>query len=139
MSKNGWIACIIVVVVLLCAGIFCLTLSLLGVASFIHISPTHGLNLPTLPAESGLPTFTPIVVRPSPQEPSSSPTSPSGSATPQIESFTSIPRSTSSPALVLTDTITSLENAFIPINDPIDLAHRLHGMEDLSPTQKNLH
>ena len=37
--------------------------------------------------------------------------------------------------MVLTDTIKTLENTFIPINDPIDLGHRLLGLNDLSPTE----
>ena len=134
MSKNGWIACIIVVVVTLCACTFCLTLGLAGVATYIHISPTLNLNYPFAPDEVGSPTSTPIVIRPSPQELKPSPTLPFGSATPRLETATPVTASTSSPALVLTDTITTLENTFIPINDPIDLAHRLLGLNDVSPT-----
>jgi immune inhibitor A len=134
MSKNGWIACIIVVMVLLCACFFCLAVSLIGVATYAHLSPTLSLNLPILPEKVGSPTPSPVVIRPTPQGLKSTPTSPSGLASPQIEFATSAPESTSSPALVLTDTIHTLENAFIPINDPIDLAHRLLGFQDLSPT-----
>jgi immune inhibitor A len=136
MSKNGWIACtiVIVVVVLLCACIFCLMVSLVGVASYIHISPTLSLNVPILPVEGVSPTPSPIVIRPSPQGLKSSPTLPSGSATSQIEITTSVPETTLSPAFVLTDTISSLENTFIPINDPFNLAHRLLGLDNLSPT-----
>jgi hypothetical protein len=38
------------------------------------------------------------------------------------------------PVLVPTDTLYTLENTFIPINDPIELSHRLLGLENLSPT-----
>jgi immune inhibitor A len=134
MSKNGWIACIIVVVVLLCACVFCLMVSLVGVISYIHSSPTLNLNLPILSVEVDSPTPSPIVIRTTPQGLKSTPTSASKPGTPQIEITTSIPESTSSPALVVTDTIHTLDNTFIPINDHIDLAHRLLGLNDLSPT-----
>jgi hypothetical protein len=134
MSKNGWIACIIVVIVFLCAFVFCLMASLIGVVSYSYISPTLSVNLPDLPMEVGSPTPYPIVIRPSPQGVKSTPTLPMDPATIQIEIATPVPESTYSPGLVVTDTIHSLEEAFIPINDPIDLAHRLLGMDDLSPT-----
>jgi hypothetical protein len=134
MSKNSWIACIIVVLVLLCAGVFCLMVSLVGVASYFYISPTLSLNLPVLQVDVGSPTASPIVIRPTAQGDDSIPTSPSNPATPVSRTPTPMPESTSSPVLVVTDTIHALENTFIPINDPIELAHRLRGMDDLSPT-----
>ncbi len=134
MSKNGWIACIIVVIVFLCACVFCLIVSLIGVAGYFYISPTISLNLPVLPLEAGVPTSSPIVIRPSIENLTSTPSYPSDPATPNIEFATPTPESASSPAMVLTDTIHTLETTFIPINDPIDLAHRLLGIDHLSPT-----
>jgi len=134
MSNNGWIACIIGAIVLLCAGVFCLIASLLGVAGYIYVSPTLTSNLPLSPMEVGSPTASPIVIRPTSQGVKSTPTSPLEPATPQIELDTPVPESTSSPLLEPADTLYILENTFIPINDPIDLAHRLLGLDDLSPT-----
>jgi immune inhibitor A len=133
MSKNGWIACIIVVIAFSCACVFCLLVSLIGLASYIHFSPTFSLNLPQA-TSVGLSTSTPIVIRPSPQILKITPTPPSKPATPQIEIASPAPESSPSPVLVPTDTLYTLENTFIPINNPIDLTHRLLGLDDLSPT-----
>ncbi len=134
MSKNGWIAFISVVVVVLCACIFCLIVSLIGVTGYIYNSPSFSQIFPTNPTEVVAPIASPIVIRPSPQSTVSTPSQLSDPTTPQNEIKTPAPLSTSSPAWVLTDTIHTLENAVLPINDPIDLAHRLLGLDDLSPT-----
>src|SRR4030042_682729 len=134
MSRNGWIACVIGVIVLLCACIFCLMLSLIGAASYLHISPTYSLNLPFQPQVVGSPTPSPVVIRPTPQKVISTPISPVAPTTPQNETATPGPESISSPVVVLTDTIHTLENTFIPFNDPIDLARRLLGLNALPST-----
>ncbi len=135
MSKNGWIACIIGVIVLLCAVVFCLIVSLFGVAGYIYIAPTLTLNPPFQSAEIGSPTPSPVVIRPTSQDVVSTPTSPLFPATPQAELATPAPVSTLSPVLVPTDTLYTLENTFIPINNPIELAHRLLSLDNLSPTE----
>jgi hypothetical protein len=135
MPKNGWFACIIGVIVLLCVCVFCLIVSLIGIVSYIYIVPTLTWHIPFQPLEIGSPTPSPVVIRPTPQELLAIPTPPVGLATPRIELITPVPESTSSPALVPTDTLHTLENTFIPINDPIDLAHRLKSLENLSPTE----
>jgi len=135
MSQNGWIACIIGVIVLLCACVFCLIASLIGVAGYISIAPTLTLNMPFQPVEVGSPTPSPVVIRPAPQIVVLTPTSPWTLATPQAELATPVPVSTLSPVLVPTDTLHTLENTFIPISDPIELAHRLLNLHNLSYTE----
>lgn len=135
MSNNGWIACIIGVIVLLCACVFCLVVSLIGFAGYIYIAPTLTLNLPFQPEEIGSPTPSPVVIRPTPQSVISTPTPPIEPATPQIECDTPVPVSTSPAVVVPIDTLYTLENTFIPINDPIELAHRLLNLDNLSPTE----
>jgi immune inhibitor A len=135
MSKNGWIACIIGVIVLLCACVFCLIVSLIGVAGYNYIAPTLTLIMPFQPVKVGSPTSSPVVIRPTPQELVTTPSSPSAPATPQIELTITVPESTSFPVLVTTDTLHTLENTIIPINDPIELAHRLLHLDNLSPTE----
>ncbi len=135
MSKNGWYACIIGLIVISCACVFCLMVSLIGIATYRAVSPTLSSNIPILPVESGAPTTTPYVIRPSPQQVVSTPASPLDPTAIQEVAITPVPGITSVPLLVLTDTIQTLENTFIPINDPIDLAHRLLGLSDLSPTE----
>lgn len=135
MSNNGWIACIIGMIVLLCACVFCLVVSLIGFAGYIYIAPTLTLNLPFQPEEIGSPTPSPVVIRPTPQSVISTPTPPIEPATPQIEFDTPVPVSTSPAVVVPIDTLYTLENTFIPINDPIELAHRLLNLDNLSPTE----
>ena len=98
MSKNGWIACIIVVIVLLCACVFCLMVSLIGRCKLYPSLPYSQSEL-TPTVEVGSPTSSPIVIRPTPQRLKSTPTSPSIPATPQIEIATPVPESTSSPVV----------------------------------------
>ncbi|PWB50277.1 MAG: hypothetical protein C3F13_17590 [Anaerolineales bacterium] len=134
MPKNGWIACIIVVIVLGCVSIFCLTASLIGIARYISIAPTYHFDITSFPVEDSLPTSTPLVVRPSPIQPQ--PTTglqeiPQGSQNP---GNTPAPHVDSRPVSVTTETRDALKIASIPINDPADLAHRLLGLDDLSTT-----
>lgn len=134
MSKNSWIACIIVVIILLCVCLFCLVLSLIGIANYFYISPTQTWDLPFQPGEVGSPTPSPFVVRPTSQGPKATPTSSLVLVTPQIETLAPTPERNPSPLLVPTDTLYALENTFIPINDPIELANRLLNLDNLSPT-----
>ncbi len=134
MPKTGWIACIIVVLVVLCGCAFCLILSLVGAAGFFYVSPTLSINLPSFPLEVGSPTSSPIVIRPLPEIIASTPSLPLNSATPPFEFTPPAPEATSAPVWVLTDTYQSLANTLLPINNPLDLAHRLLGMDALSPT-----
>lgn len=134
MSKNGWLACITVVIALSCAGIFCLLISLAGVASYLHISPTISLNLPFTHGQALSPTSSPVVVRPTAQseEPTSSLSALETTPQPEVQ----IPTPVILPTLVQvpTDTLKSLESISIPINSPIDLAHRLLDLDNLSAT-----
>jgi immune inhibitor A len=75
------------------------------------------------------PTSTPLFIRPSPQALGSTPTSTFDPKSPQSQLTTSVPM------VAVTDTLNTLENTFIPINDPIDLAHRILGLDNLSPTE----
>jgi hypothetical protein len=133
MPKNGWIACIIVVIVIGCVAIFCLTLSLVGLVGYISIIPSFHLDLPLITTQVSPPTPTPVIIRPTPPVPhptSALPESP-GANLPSL--VTPIPIETSQPNFVTTDTLQSLENAVIPVNNPIDLAHRLLGVDIPSP------
>jgi immune inhibitor A len=134
MRKNGLIAFIIALIVVLCACVFCLMVSLLGLAGYLSVAPTINLNLPFLPLDLGSPTSTPKVIRPTPQIGRS--TSAATYDPTQVFSITSTPdiSGTLAPVVVVTSTIQTLENTYIPINDPIDLAHRLLGLDNLSPT-----
>lgn len=135
MSKNGWYACIIVLIVVSCACVFCLMVGLIGVAGYRSIASTLTANLPLLPVDVTSPTSTPLVIRPSPQKVVSTPTLPFDSKEPESKLTTPFPTVTSVPLVDMTGTLTTLENTFIPINDPFDLAHRLLGLDDLSPTE----
>ncbi len=135
MPKNGWYACIIVLIVISCACVFCLMVSLIGIAGYRSVTSTLAIDLPFLPVDAGSPTSTPRVIRPSPQAVVSTPTSPPDSLTTQTQITTPVAAITPVPILVQTDTLRTLDNTFIPINDPIALGHRLLGLNDLSPTE----
>jgi immune inhibitor A len=134
MSKNGWIACVIIIILLLCACIFCLLLSLVGAAGYFYISPTHTWNIPFQPEEFGSPSPSPFVIRPTPQGLDATPTTSIDVAKPQYDPPTLVLPITPPPVLVPTETLYTLENTFIPINDPIDLADRLLNLDNISPT-----
>jgi hypothetical protein len=134
MAKNGWIVCIIIILVILCACITCLLLSLVGVVGYFYVSPTFSWSAPFPHIAIGTPAPSPVVIRPTPQGLQITPTSSSIFSTPQFESPTPVSENAPPPALVPTDTLYTLENTFIPINDPIDLAHRLLNQDNISPT-----
>ncbi len=74
------------------------------------------------------PTDTPVVIRPTPTSVPSSPTETGdghGSPLPEV------PPAPTDPAA---DTLQTLRDTGIPINDPLDLARRLEGKRDISPT-----
>lgn len=135
MSKKGWYACIIVFIVISCACVFCLMVSLIGIAGYRSVTSTLAIELPSLSGNPVTPTSTPNVVRPTPQAVDMTPTSPLESLASQTQITTSVPSITPLPILVETETLQTLENTFIPINDPIALGHRLLGLTDLSPTE----
>jgi len=134
MTNKGWIACIIVITVLLCGFIFCLLISLAGVAGYVYISPNLPRNMPIQPDEVGAPTPSPVVIRPLPYGLDATPTSPIVATTPHTESPTPVSEITPIPVSVPTDTLYTLENTFIPINDPVELAQRLLNLDNISPT-----
>jgi len=134
MTKNGWTVCIIIMIFLLCACITCLLLSLVGVAGYFYNSPTLPWSMPFQHNEVVSPTPSPVVIRSTPQRLQVTPTYSFVLATPQIELPTPVPEITPPPVLVPTDTLYTLENTFIPINDPIELAHRLLNLDNISPT-----
>jgi len=134
MTNKGWIACIIVIIVLLCGCIFCLLISLAGVAGYIYISPNLPWTMPIQPDEVGSPTPSPVVIRPTPYGLDATPSSPLVASTPHTVSPSPVSEITPIPVSVPTDTLYTLENTFIPINDPIELAHRLLNLDNISPT-----
>lgn len=131
MSKNSWIACIVGLMIVLCAGVFCLTAGLIGLAGIFSISPGITLRVPLQPNTAGTSVPSPVVIRPTSLGLSSTPISP---ITPMSESQTPVPEFTPLPILVPTDTLDTLENTFIPSFDPVELAQRLFGLENLPST-----
>ncbi|HSB67080.1 MAG TPA: hypothetical protein VLD65_10905 [Anaerolineales bacterium] len=125
MSKNGWMACFIGVFVILCAGIVCIGVSLLGVASYYYYAPSITLYAPYFSGGGGIPTASPVVIRPSGETIFSTPDSLATLTISQTAQVTPIPSHPIDAGRVTSETLTTLENAFIPINDPIELAHRL--------------
>jgi immune inhibitor A len=134
MPKNGWIACVILLILVLCACIFCLMISLVGVVGIFYNSPSLNWSMPFQFDVVRSPTATPVVIRPTPPELELTPTSPFLTATPPAGSPYPVAKTNSPEAVVPTDTLSTLENTFIPINDPIAIAHRLLNIEDISPT-----
>ena len=134
MSKNGWIACIIVLIVFLCICICCLTAGLIGAAGFLYNVPDISVDFPIDFGEAGTPTPTPVVIRPTSQGQALTPVSPFTTGTPSSVLPLPTPSEISSPLQVPTDTLLALENTFIPVSDPIELAHRLLHVDNLSPT-----
>ncbi len=134
MSKNGWIACIVVVIVVLCACAFCLLMSLIGVASYFYISPTLSWSFPFQSGEVTSPTPSPVVIRPTRPQLEPIQITPAGTTTSPSESPATTPASLPPEVVVPTDTLYALENTFIPDSDPIQLAQRLLNLDNLSPT-----
>lgn len=135
MSKNFWIACIVGGIVVLFACIFCFGVSLLGIASYVYISPSITLRIPFLPAEAVSPTPSPRIIRPTQpinQSTSNTPTTPIDPVDPMA---TPIPGSAVVSAVVPTQTLATLENTFIPANDPFELAQRLLHQDILPSTR----
>jgi immune inhibitor A len=135
MSKNGWIACIIGLLVLTCAGVFCLVVSLIGVAGYLPFSPAITFSIPFHQLEISNPSPSPVVIRPTQQSPLPSPIITIIPVTPPSDTITPFPDVTPSAILVPTDILNLLENTFIPSFDPVDLAHRLLGLDGLSATE----
>jgi immune inhibitor A len=134
MSRNGWIACITGVVVLLCVCIICAGVSLVGIAGYKSIVPTITAYLQVNPFESGSPTASPVVIRPTIQGTLSTQDVTPLPAINQTVSVTATPPTIFETGGVTTETLTTLENTIIPANDPIDLAHRLLNQNILPTT-----
>ena len=134
MSKNGWIACIIVLVVLLCVGVFCISLSLIGIAGYFFGSPTITWNLPFQYSPAITTTPTPLVIRPSQHDLEPTLISTPENTSSYSESLSPTPEITPNLVLTPTDTLHALEDAAIPINDPIALGHRLLHLDLLTST-----
>jgi len=134
MTNNGWIVCVIVIILLVCACLFCFLISLAGIAGISYISPTLSLNLPFQSYNTGSPTPTPVVIRPTSQGLKTTPTPFFSHATPQADPPAPDSVITPSPLSVPTDTLFTLENTIIPINDPIEITHRLLNTDNISPT-----
>jgi immune inhibitor A len=131
MTKKGWIACITGLIIFLCAGVFCLIFSLVGIAGYISFAPAITLSAPFRQSGTANLPPTPVVIRPT--QPYSVPTTIPSTLQPDAGTSTSEPVPFT--ILVPTDTLITLENTFIPSFDPIDLAHRLLGLDNLSATE----
>ena len=51
MSKNGWYACIIVLIVVSCACVFCVMVSLIGIAAYRSVATEISQKFPALPVD----------------------------------------------------------------------------------------
>ena len=140
MPRNGWIACIIGLIVILCACVFCVGVTLLGIAGYNFIAPSITAYAPFDPSRVGSPTASPVVIRPSPQGVGTTPNAAATLGAPQSAIVTPIPGITIHSGLVTTETLNTLENTFIPVNDPIELAHRLlhHNILPATPSSPAL-
>jgi immune inhibitor A len=132
MPKNGWTACIIGVIILLCACISCFIFSLVGITGYLSISPFVRSSATATPDSP--PTPTPLVYRPTPQSSPVTGNSPTDSSPLQNNSATLVPQDSAAMGRSLTDTLQTLQNTFIPTNNALDLAYRLLGLDDISPT-----
>jgi immune inhibitor A len=132
MSRNGWIACIIGVVVLSCVCLLCIGISVLGLAGYNYLAPVITVFTSYNPAEIKTPASSPVIIRPQP-----STSTPDGLIIPdttQTALLTSTPQGMINASSVSTETLHTLDNTFIPLNDLIELANRLHH-QDVLPTQ----
>ena len=135
MSKNGWYACIIVFIVVSCACVFCLMVSLVGIASYRSISSTLSVDFPFIPP-TPVSTSTP---------PCHSPFFTGGGINPHFTLWTAMPSQTqinhcrfpqrSRIRWRLTNTLTTLENTLSLSTTRLTLAQRLLGLDNLSPTE----
>lgn len=135
MPKNGWMACVIGIIVFLCAGVFCLIISLLGIAGYLYIAPSITLYAPNPAWGDGMPTASPVVIRPSEESTLSTHETQATPILTQPALVSPIPNLPETAGIVTTETLTTLENAFIPINDRNELAHRLLNQNIPSSTQ----
>jgi len=126
--KTPWIILIIIFLcLLLCLLVCAITVGSTGIWALFKLnntpitqsSPSVGLN----------PTNTPVVIRPTKTlEPTYNTTPEDPAATIDAPEPTALPIiSSSAPA----DTLETLENTIVPINDPLDLARRLEGKDNL--------
>ena len=95
MSKNGWYACIIVVIVVSCACVFCLMVSLIGIAGYRSYLPDSQFELSRLSGGCWFTNLLPHRHSSLSPEVSSTPHLTFDPATPQIEVATPVPESTS--------------------------------------------
>ena len=126
MNRSWLIPAIILIVVLLiicCATIF----AIYGATSLLFRDVQPVLNSPV--ESYGTLTSTPIVVRPTTQVTPSSPATTGPTAVPSNP-----PESTGHLDNNLGLTLRILEDTIVPNNDPADLARRLQGKTDISPT-----
>jgi hypothetical protein len=126
MNRSWLIPAIILIVVLLiicCATIF----AIYGATSLLFRDVQPVLNSPV--ESYGTLTSTPIVVRPTTQVTPSSPATTGPTAVPSNP-----PESTGHLDNNLALTLRILEDTIVPNNDPADLARRLQGKTDISPT-----
>jgi hypothetical protein len=109
-------------------------ISLLGVGGLFYVSPTLSRNLPDQSYGIGFPTPSPIVIRPSSQGLETTPTPLYLVTTPQSDPPAPVTIATPLPLSVPTDTLFTLENTIIPINDPIEITNRLLNKGNIPPT-----
>jgi immune inhibitor A len=113
-------------------GVSCFSLSLLGIVSFFSISPNLSQDIPIYTSKIVSPTPSLQILQPSPIESTPSNTSPGGPHQFEDQLPTPLPGANLRSAYVVSDTIFTLHNTYIPINDPADIARRLLGVDNLS-------
>ncbi|MGE5123140.1 MAG: hypothetical protein ACM3H7_01370 [Acidobacteriaceae bacterium] len=138
MSKNRWLACTTIVIVLSCLCILCFLLSLAGFAGYIFLAPVYSWNSPYEHVAPIVPTASLQIIRPPAEAIEPTQDLPTPSTNPQTGAYTPTPDLPLPWMQVSSDTLHALESTNIPVNNPIDLAHRLLHMDDLSPTSNPL-
>jgi immune inhibitor A len=119
MNRSGVIPIAIAAIVLIIICCICIAITI-GSAYMLNWNSTFSAD--NITVQHGIPTNTPVVVRPTGQL---TPSPQESIITPAIESNT-----TGNPG----DTLRSLRDAVVPINDPADLARRLEGKENIPLT-----
>jgi immune inhibitor A len=133
MRKTGWLACSIFTIVFLCAGVFCLLVSGLGIAGILSIVPDFPLHSPDLPVDTISPTAALQNMQPSPVEATPLSTDPGSDLEYLTQDATAMPKGDPDTAFEASNTIHTLKDTNIPINNPIDIAHRLLGLDNIAP------
>ena len=130
-NTTNYVVIGIIVAVVAITIIACMCAVLIAGASVFLIAGSQSQSYespesPTFEAPVSNPTATPVVIRPTPRPQGDTPV-PSGTQQPEATQQGSIPAAPGAAE----ETLKTLEEEIVPINDPIDLAERLEGKSNL--------